>query len=263
MAEDANQYRTEPTGTFLVQQRALVFCARPTLWGFALWGRPTEVDLRRIVPFLELELRDDAVPHASIVDVSRIEVADPRSFAVMTRYLRTNFNAFRTRVTRLALVRPPGVLGATIAGFFQVESPPYPVRVFDALPAACAWMRARDLAPALGAAIAESSGVSPIVQQLRGWLDAHLEKPTVAQAARAVARAPRSMQRDLEAAGTTFQREVDEARVRLAKRLLATSDSAVSEIAYDVGCASPQHFSTLFRRVTGQTPSRWRARART
>jgi AraC-like DNA-binding protein len=42
--------------------------------------------------------------------------------------------------------------------------------------------------------------------------------------------------------------------------LLADTDSALTEIAYDVGCASPQHFSTLFRRVSGVAPSTWRAR---
>jgi AraC-like DNA-binding protein len=77
-----------------------------------------------------------------------------------------------------------------------------------------------------------------------------------------MSRAPRSLQRDLVAARTSFQRELDGARVRIAKRLLADSESPLTEIAYDVGCASPQHFSTLFRRVTGVAPSTWRARSR-
>ena len=33
-------------------------------------------------------------------------------------------------------------------------------------------------------------------------------------------------------------------------------------IAFEVGCASPAHFSVLFRGVTGESPSRWRASAR-
>jgi AraC-like DNA-binding protein len=238
--------------------RALVFCARPALWGFALWGTPTEADLKRIVPLLELELR--APPHASLVDVRRLEAADPRAFAVLTRYLRGNFDAFRSRVTRLALVRPPGVLGATVAGFYQVAGAPYPVRVFDDLPAATAWLRARELAGVLDAALVEASAMSPVLMQLRRWLDAHLEDASLSRAARAVSRAPRSLQRDLGAAHSSFQEELDGARIRLAKRLLIESDSSLTEIAYDVGCASPQHFSTLFRKVVGKTPSAWRAR---
>ena len=257
-AADADDYRDDPVGAYLASSRALVFCARRTLWGFALWGRPTERDLERIVPLLALELDRVAAPHASLVDVRHLESGDPRAFAVLTRYLRKNFGAFRTQVTRLALVRPPGLLGATVAGFYQVEGAPYPVRVFDDLPAASTWLRAGALATTLDAAITLASAMSPVLLQLRRWLDAHLDDPSLARAARSVSRAPRSLQRDLADVHTTFQKELDAARIRLAKRLLVESDSAVTEIGYDVGCASPQHFSTLFRRVTGQTPSAWR-----
>lgn len=258
-AASSDDYRRDPVGAYVVASRALVFCARPSLWGFALWGRPTEADLRRIVPLLALELGRDAAPHASLVDVRHLEAGDPRAFAVLTRYLRDNFEAFRTRVTRLALLRPPGLLGATVAGFFQVAGAPYAVRVFDDLAAAATWLRAKELAPVLDAAIAEASATSPVVAQVRRWLDAHLDQASLARAARAVGRADRSLQRDLDRAGTTFQHELDRARVRLAQRLIADTDSPLTEIAYDVGCASPQHFSTLFRRVTGVTPSAWRA----
>src|SRR5437660_517651 len=101
------------------------------LWGFALWGTPSERDLGKLVPLLALELAPGIAPHASLVDVRRLEAGDPRAFAVLARYLRDHFDAFRTRVTRLALVRPAGLLGATVAGFYQVAGAPYPVRVFD------------------------------------------------------------------------------------------------------------------------------------
>ena len=259
-AADALEYRADPAGTYLVMPRALVFCARPTLWGFSLWGAPTEVDLRRIVPLLALEL--SAVPHASLVDVRRLVSGDPRAFAVLTRYLRTNFETFRTCVTRLALVRPSGLLGATVAGFYQVAGSPYPVRVFDDLRAAGAWLRAPEATSTLEAAVEAASGLSPVLLQLRRWLDGHLGEASLVRAARAVSRASRSLQRDLRDAETSFQDELDAARVRLAKRLLVESDSTLTEIAYDVGCASPQHFSTLFRRVVGATPSAWRLTAR-
>jgi AraC-like DNA-binding protein len=259
-ASDSDDYASDPEGAYLALPRALVFCARRTLWGFALWGRPTEPDLRRIVPMLALELADGVAPHASLIDVRRLEASDPRAFAVLSKYLRANWDVFRTRVTRLALVRPPGLLGATVAGFYQVEGAPYPVRVFDDLAAAASWLRAADLARTLDAAVVAASDLAPVLLEVRRWLDGHLDDASLGRAAKAVSRAPRSLQRDLGTAGTTFQREVDAARIRLAKRLLVESDSAITEIAYDVGCASPQHFSTLFRRVTGQVPSAWRTR---
>jgi len=260
-ARDPDAYAAGPRGAYVALPRALAFCARESLWGFALWGKPTEADTRRLVPVLALELAPRVAPHASLVDVSRLDAADPRAFAVLARYLRDHFDRFRTQVTRLALVRPPGVLGATVAGFYQVAGAPYPVRVFDELAAAARWLRARSLAASIAAAIADASSTPAWLAALRGWLDAHLEETSLARAARAVSRAPRSLQRDLTAANTSFQRELDAARIRLAQRLLVESESSLTEIAYDIGCASPQHFSTLFRRVVGATPSAWRIRA--
>lgn len=252
-------YTDDPVGAYLVLPRGLVFCARPALWGFALWGAPTAADTARLVPLLARELAPDVEPHASLIDVRRLSAADPRAFAVLAKYLRTNFALFTTRVTRLALVRPAGVLGATVAGFYQVAGAPYPVRVFDDLAAAAEWLRAPALARELEAAIASASALPPAVVELRRWLDGHLDDASLARAARALGRAPRSLQRDLGAATTTFQRELDGARVRLAQRLIAETASPLTEIAYDVGCASPQHFTKLFRRVVGVAPSAWRA----
>jgi AraC-like DNA-binding protein len=259
-AADADDYRVDPIGAYVALPRALAFCARRSLWGFCLWGTPTEADTKRLVPLLALELAAGVPPHASLVDVRRLDAGDPRAFAVLARYLRNNFEVFRTRVTRLALVRPAGVLGATVAGFYQVAGAPYPVRVFEDVAAAAGWLRAPELAAQLDAAVAEASGLPAVVLALRRWLDAHLADASLARAARAVSRAPRSLQRDLASSGSSFQREIDAARIRLAKRLLAETESPLTEIAYDVGCASPQHFSTLFRRVVGARPSAWRAR---
>jgi len=66
----------------------------------------------------------------------------------------------------------------------------------------------------------------------------------------------------LHAAGTTFRHELNSARVRAAQTLLATSHTKLEVIAAEIGCASVQHFSTLFRRETGEAPSAWRARHR-
>lgn len=47
-------------------------------------------------------------------------------------------------------------------------------------------------------------------------------------------------------------------RIETAGRRLKETADAVTEIALDLGYASSQHFATVFRRVTGRTPTEWR-----
>src|SRR5215211_2929532 len=61
-AAEASDYLADPIDTYLAHARTLVFCARPTLWGFAVWGRPTKQDLDRLVILLARELAADVAP---------------------------------------------------------------------------------------------------------------------------------------------------------------------------------------------------------
>jgi AraC family transcriptional regulator len=47
-------------------------------------------------------------------------------------------------------------------------------------------------------------------------------------------------------------------RVEQAKALLSSSEMPLVEIALAVGFCTQPHFSTIFKRVTGDTPARWR-----
>jgi AraC-like DNA-binding protein len=48
-------------------------------------------------------------------------------------------------------------------------------------------------------------------------------------------------------------------RIEQAKSLLTTSDRPLAEIALAVGFSTQAHFSTVFKRISGETPARWRA----
>lgn len=51
-------------------------------------------------------------------------------------------------------------------------------------------------------------------------------------------------------------------RVERAKRLLLESDASVTDICFDVGFESFSSFSTLFRKIVGQSPSAFRSEMR-
>jgi len=48
-------------------------------------------------------------------------------------------------------------------------------------------------------------------------------------------------------------------RIEQAKSLLTTSERPLAEIALAVGFSTQAHFSTVFKRISGETPARWRA----
>jgi AraC-like DNA-binding protein len=254
----------DPVGRWVGGESFVHFCAAPTLWGVVLWGRPDREQAALLGRSLVLELRSPAQPHASVVDASRLEGGDPAAFGATDHYLARHQKKLASFVTRLALIRPRGLHGALVAGAFEVLPRPYPVSVFDEVERALTWLgRERDWpAPRLVADLyREASGVSPVVGALRAFLDANLHA-TIAEAAPALHLSSRTLQRKLGDAGTTFQDELAEARVRAAKRLLLDGDAPLTTIAFDVGCASLQHFSALFRKRTRISPSAFRKRNR-
>jgi transcriptional regulator GlxA family with amidase domain len=52
-------------------------------------------------------------------------------------------------------------------------------------------------------------------------------------------------------------------RVEHAKSLLTTTDKSLVEIALAVGFSTQAHFSTVFKRISGETSARWRSAFRT
>ena len=51
-------------------------------------------------------------------------------------------------------------------------------------------------------------------------------------------------------------------RIERAKSLLSNSDIVLAEVALTVGFCTQAHFSTVFKRITGETPARWRCASR-
>jgi AraC-like DNA-binding protein len=260
---EVERYRFAPVGCCVALRRTLAFCAEPGLWGFSAWSAPSCDDIEQLVSFIALDLAPCVAPHATLVDMRALEAGDLSTFAPLIRHAASHHDIATTKVTRMAVVRPDGLLGMTVAGFFQVVPVPYPVQIFTDFYEAAGWADVRPhLGAALDAQLQDMRRAAPSLGELRSWLDTHITDATLGSAARALARSRRSLQRDLQLSGSSFRAELLDARVRQAKNLLVRTEASLTEIAHDVGCTSLQHFSIMFRARTGETPSRWRDRQR-
>ena len=119
----------------------------------------------------------------------------------------------------------------------------------------------RQLAPQASAALEKPRpGLSPErKRRLLEYIDAHLAEPiTLEDLAQVASMSPHHLIRSFKAAvGMTPFRWLMQERIRRAKLLLA-GDMPLSEVAYTCGFASQSHFTTVFKRAMGITPSAWR-----
>lgn len=88
-----------------------------------------------------------------------------------------------------------------------------------------------------------SAGAKPSIEAIAGRLDT----------------SPRTLQRRLGEARTTFQDQLDDVRRVAARRLLAQTELPPIDIAFLLGFAEPNSFARAFRLWERTTPLRWRA----
>ncbi|MEO8699736.1 MAG: helix-turn-helix domain-containing protein [Kofleriaceae bacterium] len=197
-------------------------------------------------------------PRDTLIDVTHLVASDRDAFTTLRDLLEPRRDE-RARVVRRQALVARGDFGAVfLHGYLAMFPPPYELREFALRSAALAW---------LGHAcctdeIAELDAVrNDLLLRLRAWLDhTELEYATTELAAAALAITERTLQRRLAEAVTGFGVELARAQVARAKRLMLETDRKLSDIALEVGCATPSVFSELFRRLTGETASEWRRR---
>lgn len=257
-ADSVEDYVSAPAGAFASGESFLCGCPRPDVYVAFLWGRPSGAAMRRAVQALAAETGPGVARHVSYFDCSALTGVDSEAFGVMVDFWRQIAPRQKELVTRQALVRPGGLTGAVVAGFFHVFRPAYPARVFAAPGEACAWLgldsaaaepwtRQRDLARRLPRELFA-------LRELLAGGRCH----TVDDAARALGLSRRTLQRRLEESVTSFGAEWDRARLELARRRLTESDEKLATIAAELGFSAPQHFSEWFARRLRMTPSAFR-----
>jgi AraC-like DNA-binding protein len=265
-ADGVDDYLRDPIGRYLAGDGFLHWYASADLCGFIVWQRADEPFIRRLVQVLDVE-RTPHAPHLSLVDLRRLESPDPSAFHLFVNYMRQREKDFAASVKRQALVRPEGIIGAVVGGFYNLLSPSYPSRVFTDSNEALAWLgvtmgQAASLQVELDQLVAEATNQPPLLQNLHRVLRTRLVDSSLTETAREMGMSERTLQRRLKEANTSFQTELNAVQVRTAQQLLMETDMKLTAVAVEVGCASLQHFSSLFRKLVGESPSTWRDQQR-
>ena len=263
-ASGIEPFLRDPIGHYVVGRHFFIWCRALDFTGSVLWGRPEERDTTEIAGIWR-ELHPRMQSFDVVTDGSRIESIDAAAFDVLIRSLRDKLPTYARTIRRQAIVHPPGLPGAAIAGLLPTIGSYYQWRIFPEPRDGFAWLDRADGAATCDevTALAErTTGVSPWRRVLGELLRRTPDDVTLAAAARRMGRSERSLQRDLQRAGTSFRAELEAARVELARALLVDTDLKIDAVARKVGCASAAHFATMFRRVGGETPSAYRERHR-
>jgi AraC-like DNA-binding protein len=265
-APTIEDFVADPVGRFSVGVTHVVWCASPSLCGTVHWGRPTAASAGELVRRLAF------TGHAALaggcdgfIDAGAVEAFEWPAFAVLAELARERVPEWGRRLRRHAVVVPPGVVGAIVAGLLPLVGSTHPLRFFGVTAEALAWLARPELTAAiaeLGPIVDEARGTAPLIRRLRDYLERLLPQANIVAAAQALAVSPRTLQRELTAHGTHFTAELMQARLRAARTLLETSDDKIESIAVRVGCGSSSRLSRLFSRFVGETPGRYRARCR-
>jgi AraC-like DNA-binding protein len=263
VAGDSQDFWQEPTGSCIAGRRYVFFCATRDLWGYRIWGDLDESDVVSLRDMVASELVHHVPLHASYIDIRGVKSIHESFYPVALAFIGEHGTRLSSLIRSMAVLRPRGLVGAIAEGIPTQLSFPHPFKSVAQPEEALRFLgvEAPTLPEDLDAIQAQLEATPPLLQRVRSLLEASPGRLPLGVAAKAVGLSPRTLQRNLSELGTTFQHEVNRAQVGCAQKLLR-GDAKLSTIAIEVGCPSLQHFSTLFRRMTGQTPSAWRKERR-
>ena len=193
---------------------------------------------------------------------SHRDLHDGPDVLALVEYLRAHSEMPSGSAPALALLRPEGLVGVTLAGLCKVHDFPCRVEVFTDPYDALAWLGVADASHSISELddvlrrIAEPDST---LSALRAYLGQNPRKTDLTTASAALGVSGRALQRKLKQAHTSFRAEQTAAQIQRAKHLLRDTNYEIKRIAFEVGCSSLAAFSTLFRRIEGEAPSAWRS----
>lgn len=116
------------------------------------------------------------------------------------------------------------------------------------------------LAPDLRTRLADLDAAATVVERVRSVLHETLPAggPSIGTVTRRLATSPRTLQRQLQEEGTTYQSVLASTREHLARQYLTRPDLRSHDIAYLLGYDDTNSFYRAFRSWTGTTPDAFR-----
>jgi AraC-like DNA-binding protein len=257
-AASRERFFATPAGRYLRGRCWLFGCLREGLFATFLAGRPDEDDLEALGRAYVVPAARQ--PHVILFDGSRLSALDTAALGRLLDFL-VSTRRVRRHVLKVAVVHGNDATGAVIAGYPQVIGLTCETKKFTATGPALAWLGAGEKLGDATVALADTITADDAdLVRLRAMIAERLDA-TIDDAARALGLARRSLQRRLREAGTTWQREIDRARLAAAEKLLC-GDERLTRVALEVGFASLQSFSDWFRVQAGMPPTQWRRQRR-
>lgn len=230
---------------------------------------------RLVDPFLQIALESDGELHRIVLDhESRVvAMAEPIEMMIAGLYrlglgLNPEIGKPAEVCFRHAQRHDDAVYREAFEGVLPRFDAPYTGAAFETavLDLPIAGGDAREAAyltryaEALLQELATPSASAPIDARVRAEIDAHLlEGVGEHRVARALGMSVRSLQRALQAEGTSFSEQLDAVRRTRALAMLSRRDVSVAEVAFALGYSDPRAFYRSFKRWTGKTPREFRS----
>jgi AraC-like DNA-binding protein len=255
-------FSAAPVDGYSIGENWLAFY-QPHLSGAVVWGTLGPTTMLALAAISPIRLAAPARPHPTYLDLRLVDAIEGDVLTLRDELYRiATTPVLVQQVPKAATLYSPNMVGATIVGIGTISPAPYPEAFFTEPDEALRWLERSDdiaLVAELDYLRVQAASMSRLVRELRKLLDEAPRQP-LRVVARQLGVSARSLQRQLAAAGTTFEQERALATVRTAQRLLLDRNAHIKQVALEVGCTSPQQLAALFRKFVGETPTEWRAR---
>lgn len=242
---------------------AMAFCPDRHLVGLTFPRLLSSDSLLPAATVVERLVRERREERAVVLDVSRVAPGgcDEAALSAFQRFVVQPLAQHPDRVRFLALVGGEGLSQCALVGAVVAARPSFSWALSPSLEAAL--RRVSEPPPSWVAEVvsAVKGELTPLglVSRVRAVVG---DAPTLsmAEVAKRLSLAPRTLQRALSAAATSFHDERLEVRLELAASRLTRTNQKVSAIAREVGYGSLPHFLSVFRARFGASPREFRAR---